>query len=458
LLRTGIHIVTDATESEPPGEMGGTRTDWGCSRCTSWELFSAEQLRSHPTNSLLIINALGGTEGARSFFLWLREHSVPLPVFAILPEGDVALHQAAMESVDDFLLWPFRPEELKRRIARLWGPNSQDPADVRATLTSECALKQMVGRDPAFLRVLERVSKFARTEAPVLVTGETGTGKELCARVLHQMSVRSRGPFMPLDCGALPDHLFENEVFGHARGAYTDARSEQKGLAALAHRGTLFIDEIDSLSMSAQGKVLRLLQEHTYRPLGSESYQPADVRVIVATNRKLERLVAEKCFRADLFFRINVLRIHMPALRQRQSDIALLSRQFIEDICRVSGLPRKVLSPGALRRLERHDWPGNLRELYNTIQRAAFCSPGAQIASSAIELEEAIEEGDSGEHGLQEFRLAKREAIRSFESRYVRQMLEKHRGNVSSAAREAGKDRRAFGRLAKKYSDDARPE
>jgi DNA-binding NtrC family response regulator len=451
-MHGGIHIVEHGRSSLPAGEGGSIAVNWRCSRRTSWESFAPEQLRSSG-DSLLIANAVPGTEKAREFFLWLRENPVPIPVFAILPEQNSDVLQAAMDTVDDFLIWPVRTEELNRRIARLVGPQPEDACDIPASLAAEIGLRQMVGRDPAFLKVLERIAQFGATDAPVLLTGETGTGKELCARVIHLLSRRRQGPFLPLDCGALPDHLFENEVFGHARGAFTDARSDQRGLVALADRGTLFIDEIDSLSVSAQGKVLRLLQEHTYRPLGSDSYKQADVRIIAATNRTLESLVAHKQFRADLFFRINVLRIHLPALRERRSDIALLSRHFIDEVCKAANLPKKVLCLGAMRKLEQHEWPGNLRELHNIIQRAVLCSPGTQIAAAALELggADGDADGEAREQAPGQFRAAKLEAIQNFERRYVKQLMDKHEGNVTRAAREAGKDRRAFGRLAKKY-------
>lgn len=361
--------------------------------------------------------------------------------------------RAATETVDDFLLWPVRPEELKRRIARFLGPRSDDLAEIQSLLAAEIGLGRLVGKDPAFLRVVEQISLFGANDAPVLFTGETGTGKELCARVTHLLSKRHLGPFIPVDCGALPDHLFENEVFGHVRGAFTDARTDQKGLVSLAQHGTLFLDEIDSLSLAAQSKVLRLLQEHTYRPLGSEVFKQADVRIVTATNRNLQELVEQKLFRSDLFFRINVLRVRMPSLRERRSDIAVLSRHFIDEISKSANLPRKVLSQAAANKLDKHDWPGNIRELYNTLQRAVLCSPGAQIASSAIDLPSSSDSVDAGagETIAEKFSSAKLRAIQCFERDYVKQMMQKHEGNVTQAARAAGKDRRAFGRLAKKY-------
>ncbi len=418
----------------------------------SWERFSLADLRNIKSN-LIVANAVPGSVKALEFFELLKSNRISVPVFAILPSDDPALLQVAIETVDDFLFWPARGEEFRQRIGRLMGTSSRTLSVVQEKLTVELGMQQIVGRDPAFMRAMEKLACFGAIDTPVLLTGETGTGKELCARVTHLLSKRSKGPFIPVDCGALPDHLFENEVFGHARGAYTDARSAQKGLVAIAQGGTLFLDEIDSLSLTAQSKLLRLLQEHTYRPLGSEVFKQADVRIIAATNRNLDELVSKKTFRSDLYFRINVLRIHLPALRNRKSDVALLSRHFIDEICMSLGVSKKFLSAGALRRLELYTWPGNVRELYNVMQRAVLCSMGTQISSSAIELNVANdpEEPAGTENMRQSFRYAKQQAIRCFERDYVTQLMDKHDGNVTRAAREAGKDRRAFGRLASKY-------
>ncbi len=251
-----------------------------------------------------------------------------------------------------------------------------------------------------------------------------------------------------MDCGAVPDLLFENELFGHSRGAFTDAQTDQKGLVTLAQNGTLFIDEVDSLSAAAQGKVLRLLQENTYRPLGSEHFRSAHIRVIAATNNDLQGLVHHRQFRADFFFRINVLRAHLPALRDRRGDIAPLARHFVETVCQAANMANKTLSPAAIQKLEHYNWPGNVRELCNSIQRAVLNAPGRQIAAAHVELISATQVAANIETY---FRKAKVQAIEDFERDYVESMLQRHGGNITRAAREAGKDRRAFGRLAKKY-------
>jgi transcriptional regulator with PAS, ATPase and Fis domain len=317
-----------------------------------------------------------------------------------------------------------------------------------ARLSAEMALHNLIGEAPAFRRVLAEIPVVARREGPVLVTGETGTGKELCARAIHHLSPRRNHPFIPVDCAALPDHLIENEIFGHSRGAYTDAHAGQKGLLALAERGTLFLDEIDSLSPSAQSKFLRFLQERTYRPLGSEQFQRADVKVVAATNRDLEQCVRERTFRSDLFYRLTTFRLHMVPLRERPGDIPRLARHFLDTLGRRGGGERKSFSEAALRRLSLHPWPGNVRELLNVVERALAFSDGPQILPSDLALPDLAE--GSGEPAGS-FREARARAIEEFERAYVQELLERHTGNVTRAAREAGKERRAFGRLVKKY-------
>jgi len=317
-----------------------------------------------------------------------------------------------------------------------------------ARLSAEMALHNLIGEDPAFRRVLAEIPVVARREGPVLVTGETGTGKELCARAIHHLSPRRNRPFVPVDCAALPDHLIENEIFGHSRGAYTDAHTSQKGLLALADGGTLFLDEIDSLSPAAQSKFLRFLQERSYRPLGSEQFQRADVKVVAATNRDLEQCVRERTFRSDLFYRVSTFRLHMVPLRERPGDVPVLARHFLDTLSRRGG-ERRAFSEAALRRLSSHSWPGNVRELLNVVERALAFSGGPRILPSDLVLPGTSE--TTGDEPAGSFREARARAIEEFERAYVQSLLERHSGNVTQAAREAGKERRAFGRLVKKY-------
>jgi DNA-binding NtrC family response regulator len=245
--------------------------------------------------------------------------------------------------------------------------------------------------------------------------------------------------------------LFENEMFGHERGAFTDAHRAQKGLVAIAEGGTLFLDEIDSLSLRAQGKLLRFLQDRTYKPLGAEKFIRANIRIVAASNRDLDHEVETQAFRRDLFFRVNVLRLHMIPLRERPGDIAPLAKHFLSLACAEIGSARKVLAPSALSLLECSDWPGNVRELCNIIRRAVVYSEGRLILPAHIApgLKPAA---TSDLFTTASFNQARAEALNAFERRYAEALLRKHNGNITHAAREAGKDRRAFGRLVKRHN------
>ena len=377
---------------------------------------------------------------------WLRRRYFRGAVLAVLPRDlDDSSLTAAAAAADDCVLWPERPSLLRQRILRLLPPDAGEASHAYEHLMRDLGQANLIGRDPAFLLTVDRALRCANTSFPVLITGETGVGKEVFARAIHLSSLRRNQPFIPLDCGGIPDHLLENELFGHARGAFTDAYAEQKGLAAMAEGGTLFLDEVDSLSPAAQAKLLRFLQERQFRPLGSERYVRADVKIVAASNRNLRRLVADHQFREDLYFRLDVLHLELRPLRERPQDIPLLARHFLE-LYQPPG-ERRSFSPAALRRLSDYHWPGNVRELLNVVQRAIVFSHGPQInACDLLTGERSVDPPAAGD-----FRQARAEVIQGFERDYVRELLQRHRGNVTHAARDAGKERRAFGRLAKKY-------
>jgi DNA-binding NtrC family response regulator len=285
----------------------------------------------------------------------------------------------------------------------------------------------------------------------VLITGETGTGKELFAHAIHSLSKRKSGPFIPVDCGSLPEQLAENELFGHCRGAFTDAHRDQRGLAAMAEDGTLFLDEVDALSLANQAKLLRFLQEGTYRALGAERFMRSNARVIAASNQSIEDRVQQGHFRSDLYFRLNVLRLHLPPLRERREDIVLLARHFLDHEFASEPL-RKSFSAAAIHKIESHSWPGNVRELFNAVQRAAVCSRGQSITPHDIPLANEGATAESNVISGEGFQRARRRAIEQFERVYVENLLARHSGNVTRAASEAGKERRSFGKLVKKYN------
>jgi DNA-binding NtrC family response regulator len=433
----------DTNASDVLAALQGS-AEFACERI-EWAAFAPEKLGSAAADAIV---AVPNTSKADAVFESLRRRPIATPVFTVLPSDAGELLRMAMETADDFIVAPIRPNELRQRLARLVGPSHHLDA-VRERLLEEMGLGQLVGNDDAFVRVVAEIPRLASMDLPVLITGETGTGKEVCAHAIHHLGRRRNAPFVAVDCGAVPDHLFENELFGHARGAFTDAHRDQRGVIAMAEGGTLFLDEIGSLLPPAQGKLLRFLQEHTFRPLGAERFQRANVNVIAALNRDLESCVREKEFRADLYYRLNVLRLHLPPLRERRGDIALLAAHFLNG--RRASMPKapRSFSPAAIRLLELYDWPGNVRELANVVDRAIVTCDGGRILPCHITLPtpKALAPCASSN-----FRAARGAVVVAFERDYIEALLRKHDGNVTHAAREAQKDRRAFGRLMKKHA------
>jgi two-component system, NtrC family, response regulator GlrR len=417
-----------------------------CER-TSWRDLQPQRLDRRDID-LIVAVAPSHNPAVVGVFESLRQQPVRMPMFAVLPENpDEPLLYAISKIVDEFILQPIRPIELRHRLQRVLAEPRHDLEVARRTLLEKLSATQLVGRDPAFLAAIDQVPRFAKAEAPVLITGETGTGKEVCARALHHLGRRRRFPFMAVDCSTVPDQLFENELFGHARGAFTDAHRERKGLVAMAAGGTLFLDEIDALSLAAQAKLLRFLQEHSYRPLGSDRFDRADVKVIAASNRDLDTAVREKQFRSDLYFRLNVLRIQLPPLRARRGDIDLLAYNALRECGASIDTAATSFSPAALRALVAYDWPGNVRELCNVVHRAVVACDGDRILP--IHLALANNESAAERPALGHFREQRAAAVAAFERGYIEELLRRHHGNVTHAAREAHQDRRAFGRFMK---------
>ncbi len=313
----------------------------------------------------------------------------------------------------------------------------------------------LVGRSPAFLEVLELTKRFSACDATVLVQGETGTGKELVARAIHYLGARRNFPFIPVNCGALPDSLVESELFGHARGAFTDARDARRGLIAEAQGGTLFLDEIEVLTPKAQVALLRFLQDLQYRPVGGAAVRDANVRIIAASNANLVELVRDRHFRRDLLFRLDVLAIDLPPLRKRQHDVVLLAEMFLKRLGRQYRRPPKSVHPDAVPRLLGHEWPGNVRELENLVHREFLMTDGPTVYLRSLASRDARRNeapaAASSRLTASKFQEAKALAIANFERAYIAELLSRTQGNVSRAARIAGKERSGLGKLVKKY-------
>lgn len=370
--------------------------------------------------------------------------------FAVLCEREVKSEDRippALLEVDDFLFCPYNENEFLLRVKRVL--QSKQPA-LEEVLVNPCHPDLLVGESEVFLEVVRKASLLAQSKAPVVISGETGSGKELLARAIHYQSARRSKPFIPVNCGALPDDLFENELFGHVKGAYTNATSAEKGLIAEAEGGTLFLDEVDALSPAAQIKLLRFLQSGEYRPLGCSRGVVADVRTIAASNTDLNRRVDQKQFREDLLYRLNILSLAIPALRDRGNDVLKLTTRFLSVYANEHGRRVPRLSESALEKLLNYSWPGNVRELEGVIQRAIVLRDAEELTAEDLELPVDNEVTT----GSDLFRLGKSKAIKQFERSFIARLLAKHGGNISVAAKAAGKDRRSFQRLVNKYALD----
>jgi two-component system, NtrC family, response regulator GlrR len=382
----------------------------------------------------------------------LRQCQINAPVLGILcglnGQEEVAL--PLLRELDDYICCPFPRAEFILRVRRLL--TSAVEVEVPQQWRQDERLRDVIGDSSALQQVIAKIPILASCDTTCLLQGETGTGKELFARAIHYMGPRRDKPFVPVNCGAIPDHLIENELFGHAKGAYTDAFSDEPGLLACAEDGTLFLDEVDALSRSAQVKLLRLLQEHEYRQVGSSRILKSNARIIAASNSDLRKAVDGKEFREDLYHRLNILHLFIPALRERAEDIPTLARYFLLRYAEKYQKNARHLAASALRKLSAYSWPGNVRELEGVIQRAVLMSSGTQIFSGDIELPVAmVPESDTL---LLSLRVAKAKMVQEFERSYLVEVLTACDGNISHAARTAGKERRSFQRLLRKYNID----
>lgn len=317
----------------------------------------------------------------------------------------------------------------------------------------------LLGASPAFTAAIALIEKMAALPAPVMLEGETGTGKELAARAIHYGGVRRDFPFVPVNCGTIPDTLIESELFGYSKGAFTDARADTPGLVTAADGGTLFLDEVDALSPKAQVAVLRFLQDGSYRPVGSRVERKANVRIIAATNAPLDTLTTAGGFRLDLLYRLRILSLRLPPLREREDDAMLLARAFLER-CRAEYRCRvERLDETSCDWFRRYPWPGNVRELEGLVYREAMVSDGDILRLSPPsglvgERRRAGDRRGASFDGLS-YAHAKSRALEQFDRQYLDSLMEQTMGNVSQAARLSGKERRALGKLLKKNGIDS---
>ncbi|HEY4176730.1 MAG TPA: sigma-54 dependent transcriptional regulator [Kofleriaceae bacterium] len=383
----------------------------------------------------------------------LLEHRPQLPVILITAFGSMELAiQAIRAGAYDFVPKPFEIDQLALAIER--GVTLAKLKDEVVRLRKAVApvgFGELIGDSPKMGELFALLGKVAASSAPVLITGESGTGKELVANAVHRASPRANGPFIAVNCAAMPAALLESELFGHEKGAFTDARQAKEGLFLAANGGTIFLDEVGELPLEMQPKLLRALQEHKARPVGATKEVAFDARVITATNRNLEVMVEEHTFREDLFFRINVLQVELPPLRVRGGDILVLAKHFLHRIAARAAKQITGFSPDAAQKLMAYAWPGNVRELENSIERAVALASYDHIAIS--DLPEKVRSFRSNQLVVSSDDPTTLVTLEELEQRYVARVLESVAGNKAAAARILGIERKTLYRMLERWGE-----
>ncbi len=370
-----------------------------------------------------------------------------MPVIILTGHGSIESAVKAMkQGAYSYLTKPFESQALLFEIQKAMENRrlSSEIERLKGLLETRYSFSNIIARSSKMQNILEAISRIAKTDSTVLLLGESGTGKDLIAKTIHLASDRKNKPFVAINCAALPEPLLESNLFGHEKGAFSGAIREAKGLFLQAHGGTIFLDEIADMPLSIQAKILRVLQERQVRPIGSEKLIEVDVRIIVATNKNLEDQMKRGFFREDLYYRVHVIPLHIPPLRERKEDIPPLAEHFIEKARLQMKKEIKGLTPQAMQKLMLYDWPGNVRELENTIEYAAAMTDKEFISADLILQTKGVE--------TQEPIKPLKEARDAFEKSYLIYLLELCKGNVSEAAKCAGKYRADFYDLLKKHS------
>lgn len=389
-------------------------------------IFAFGALKNKVPDVLILDVKMEGISGIDLYRRILAENiEVPVIFMSAHATTSEAVNAVQMGAFD-FLEKPFSAEKLAITIDRCLELKSvkAEVEDLRAKTEGT----EFLGQSKVFRDLLNDINKVASTQSPVLITGESGTGKELIAREIHRKSKVAKGPFIKVNCSAIPENLLEGELFGHVRGAFTGAERNRKGYFELADGGTLFLDEIGEMSLTAQPKVLRAIQNMEIQRLGSEQITPIQVRIVAATNRNLQEDIKEKKFREDLYYRINVFPVHSASLRERKSDIPLLVEYFLKEYIRINALSAKFIPPNVMEKLQAYDWPGNIRELKNVVERMAI------MGGQTLDERHLPSGGSNSESEILTAALSLKNYRNKIERTYIVQTLKKTDGNISEAA------------------------
>lgn len=381
-----------------------------------------------------------------------KKHFCTVPFIVLTAHGDVDTAVQAMKlGAADYLTKPVHPDELLMLVRRCLDARRKDAtiAELQHRLDRHLGFERIIGRSKPMMDMFDNARRAAMADSTVLITGESGTGKELLAEAIHQNSPRKHGPFVTVNMAAVPEHLVESELFGHARGAFTGATEPRVGRFEAADGGTIFIDEIGDFALDSQAKLLRVLESRVVTPIGRNDGRRVNVRVVAATSRKLESMVESQQFREDLYYRLNVVSLHLPPLRERRDDISLLINHFLLDLCESLGRDPLTLSNELRQVLETHEWPGNIRQLRNCLESMVVLARNSTLTLD--DLPSTVDHGPSSQHDIQ---IPDGTTLHELEREAVEQALERFDGNRTHAARSLGISVRTLQRKLKAWHED----
>ena len=409
------------------------------------------------TFDLLIVDVDRAGTAQGDLLSQARQIDPELPMIAVTAQPNLDSATASLRlGAGDYLAKPIDPQVLSHSAGRLLGSRrlGAEYELLRRQVERPYSFDDMIGGCAPMRKVFDTIDQVANSDVDVLVVGETGTGKELVARSIHRRSRRAQGPFVPVDCGAIPESLLESEFFGHERGAFTGADSRRIGLVEFADRGTFFLDELGELPLVLQAKLLRTLQERKIRRVGGREEIDVDVRIVAATARNLDEMIRQNRFRQDLYYRINVVRIDLPPLCERGDDIGLLAEYLAQRHAREMGRAIKGITPEAYQVLAQYQWPGNVRELQNVIRRGLALAKGPMIGLDDLPDDLVASAGGGRNTGAVGYFELRDEHLARFEEQYLSDLLVRHHGDVRTAALEAKLPRGTLYRLMKKHNLD----
>jgi DNA-binding NtrC family response regulator len=430
--------------------------DLGCEIQTASNGYQAlELLEESPFDVVLADIRMPGMDGME--FLGRIKGGYPgLTVVMMTAFGTIDLAvQAIKEGAYDFITKPFEHDKLLHLLEKAFERSRlvQENLLLHRRIEQQESLDEMVGVSPKMQKIFDTIRLVSAADVTVLLTGESGTGKDMAARAIHKLSHRGKGPFVAVNCPNLPENILESELFGYRKGAFTHATQDKKGLFWEARGGTIYLDEIGDISLTLQAKLLRVLQDKEIRPLGDTRSTKIDVRIIASTNQDLAAKIKDNLFREDLFYRLNVMSVYMPPLRERPEDIPLLIEEFLHRYCSEFNRQPRTVPPDVMKRLVNHPWRGNVRELENLISRVVLLSPDTVIRAEDL----GVDFADFGECLVTEefkslpYKDAKSRVLERFNHEYLTSLLSRTGGNVTNAAKECGLERQALQQVMRRY-------